>query len=160
MTPSRTAYQRQRRQRGLAKVKSHRYYMKHRAQNKLRARKRYRRMRNNPAFKRRQRLYRMNPQRFKRRASFAGFDPIPFWSASLGDGMVVGVDDDEVFYTLLSDPEELQVIYHQDFLDTAAFLEDSDIERFFSILDEAMEVPLVVSAVSDALVAQMEAHEV
>jgi hypothetical protein len=159
--PSRTAYQRQRRQRGLAKVKSHRYYMKHRAQNKMRARKRYKRMRNNPAFKRRQRLYRMNPQRFMRRtASFAGFDPIPFWSASLGDGLVVGVDDDEVFYTLLSSPEDLQVIYHQDFLDTAAFLEDADIESFFSILDEAMGVPLVVSAVSDALVSEMEAHEV
>lgn len=160
MTPSRTAYKRQRRQRGLAKVKSRRYYMKHRAQNKLRARKRYKRMRNNPAFKRRQRLYRMNPQRFKRLASMAGFDPIPFWSASLGDGMVVGVNDESVFYVAARSPEELQSIYHQDFLDTAAFLEDADIERFFSLLDEAMNVPVVVAAVSDALVSAMESHEV
>ena len=134
--------------------------MKHRAQNKLRARKRYRRMRNNPAFKRRQRMYRKNPQRFKRLASFGGFSPIPFWSASLGDGLVVGVDEDEVFYTLQSRPEDLGVIYHQDFLDTAVFLEDEDIETFFDILDEAMEVPLVASAVSDALVSEMETHEI
>lgn len=117
-------------------------------------------MRNNPAFKRRQRLYRQNPQRFKRRASLSGFDPIPFWASSLGDGLVVGVDDDEVFYVLLSSPDRLRVIYHQDFLDAAAFLEDSDIDRFFTLLDEAMEVPLVVSSVSDSLVDQMEAHEV
>ncbi len=134
--------------------------MKHRAQNKLRARKRYRKMRNNPAFKRRQRMYRTNPQRFKRLASFAGFDPIPFWSASIGDGLVIGVDDDEVFYTLQDRPEELEAIYHQDFLDTAVFLEDADIERFFDILDEAMGVPLVAAAVSDALVSSMEAHEI
>lgn len=159
MNPARTAFHRQRRQRGLAKVKSRRYYMKHRAQNKLRARKRYRKMRNNPAFKRRQRMYRMNPQRFKRLAS-TGFPAIPFWSASLGDGLVVGVDDDEVFYTLLSSPDDLRVIYHQDFLDTAVFLEDEDIERFFDLLDESMDVPLSTAAVSDALVASMEAHEV
>jgi hypothetical protein len=156
---ARIAYKRQRRQRGMAKIQSRRYYMKHRAQNKLRARKRYKRMRNNPAFKRRQKLYRMNPQRFHRRmASFAGFDPIPFWSASLGEGLVVGVDDDEVFYTLLDHPDDLRVIYHQDFLDSAAFLEDGDIDRFFDILDEAMDVPIVVSAVSDALVAEMGSH--
>lgn len=160
MDTSRTAYKRQRRQRGLAKIKSRRYYMKHRAQNKLRARKRYRKMRNNPAFKRRQRLYRRNPQRFKRLASMAGFAPIPFWSASLGDGLVVGVNDESVFYVSLRSPDNLQSSYHQDFLDTAVFLEDEDIERFFSLLDESMDVPLVVAAVSDALVAAMESHEI
>lgn len=160
MTPPHTAYLRQRRQRGRAKVESRRYYMKHRTQNKLRARKRYRRMKNNPAFKRRQRLYRANPQRFKRRASLAGFDPIPFWSASLGDGLVVGVGGDEVFFTLAASPEDLRVIYHQDFLDTAVFLEDEDIERFFDLLDESLELPLIAAAVSDALVAGMESHEV
>lgn len=134
--------------------------MKHRAQNKLRARKRYRKMRNNPAFKRRQRLYRRNPQRFKRLASMAGFVPIPFWSASMGDGLVVGVNDESVFYVSLRSPDKLQSSYPQDFLDTAVFLEDEDIERFFSLLDESMDVPLEVAAVSDALVAAMESHEI
>jgi hypothetical protein len=133
--------------------------MKHRSQNKLRARKRYRKMRNNPAFKRRQRMYRRNPARFKRLASM-GFQPIPFWSASLGDGLVVGVGGDVVFYVVLEAPEDLRTIYHQDFLDTAVFLEDEDIDTVFDLLDDSMEVPLAVAAVSDALVSAMEAHEV
>lgn len=156
---TRVSYHRQRRQRGLAKVHSHRNYMKHRSQNKLRARKRYRRMKNNPAFKRRQRMYRMNPRRFKRLAADMVLVNLPFWSAALGDGIVVGADDDEVFYVLAPEYEDVEVIDYQDFLDTAVFLDDVDIDKFFDLLDGAMGTSLEVSAVSDALVNAMEARE-
>ena len=128
--------------------------MRNRAQNKLRARKRYRRMRNNPMFKRRQRMYRMNPNRYRRLASV--FWPIPFCSASMGYGYVVGVDDDEVFYVLERDPDLVQVLFHQDFLDTAVFFEDEDINQFFELMDTEMEVPLVARAISDAMVQAIE----
>ena len=136
--------------------------MKHRAQNKLKARKRYKRMRSNPAFKRRRRLYRMNPQRFRRLASMLGeFRPIPFWSASMGSGAVVGASSDgDVFYVLVRHPDQVLTIDQQDLLDTVVFLEPEAIDSFFELLDAAMDAPVEASAVSDAMVQLMEDHEI
>jgi hypothetical protein len=157
----RISYHRQHRLRGQAKVQAHRNYLKHRSQNKLRARKRYKKMRNNPAFKRRQQLYRNNPSRFRRlMASELGFTPIPFWSPAMGDGSVVGVDDDEVFYVLEGEPTSALVLGHQEFLNAAYFLEGSSIDLFFELLDNSLGVSLEVRAVSDALVRAMESDEV
>jgi hypothetical protein len=83
----------------------------------------------------------------------------PFWSAALGDGVVVGADDDEVFYVLAPMYEDVEAMYYQDFLDTAVFLEEDDIDRFFDLLDRAIGTSLEASAVSDALVDAQEAHE-
>jgi hypothetical protein len=130
--------------------------MKHRAQNKLRARKRYRKMRNNSVFKRHQKLYRLHPERFHRR--LAGFNLLwlPFWSATLGDGVVVAVDEDEVFVTLEKSDEPVVAFFFQDFLDAVTFLEEADIDKFFDALDGAMGVSLDAAAVSDALVGMLE----
>ena len=158
---SRAAYHRQHRLRGQAKIKAHRNYLKHRSQNKLRARKRYKQMRHNPAFKRRQKLYRMNPSRFHRvMASEVGVTTLPFWSPAMGDGHVVGADDDEVFYTLVNTPTTARVLGHQEFLNAVYFLDDTDIDAFFDLLDDSVGLSLEVRAVSDALVRAMESDEV
>lgn len=158
---SRTSYHRQHRLRGQAKVQAHRNYLKHRSQNKLRARKRYKRMRNNPAFKRRQKLYRANPSRFHRvMASELMLTTLPFWSPAMGDGHVVGADDDEVFYTLVSSPASARVLGHQEFLNAVYFLDDTDIDAFFDLLDDSVGLSLEVRAVSNALVRAMENDEV
>ena len=130
--------------------------MRNRTRNKLRARKRYKRMRNNPVFKRRQRMYRMNPNRFRRIGMNGGFFPIPFWSASMGSGFVVGVDDDEVFYVMDNAPDTVRPMFHQDFLDTAVLFEDTDIDQLFTMMDTAMDVPFVARTLSDVMVRTME----
>lgn len=130
--------------------------MKHRTQNKLRAKKRYKRMRVNPAFKRHQHLYRANPSRFKRFASASGFVPIPFWTAAFGVGAVVGANADRVYYALDTAPDTVRSVFYQDLLDSAVFLEDRSIDCFFNLLDAATETPVAVSAVSDAIVRAVE----
>ena len=158
---SRISYHRQRRQRGLAKVESHRYYLKHRTQNKLRAKKRYRRLKNNGAFKRHQTRYRQNPQRYRRLAAEnLELSRIPFWSSAFGPGVVLGVDEEEVYYVLDSSPLGVRRIHHQDFLNSATFLEEGDVDLFFDLLDDSMGVSYEVRAVSDALVREMERDEV
>ena len=135
--------------------------MKHRAKNKLRARKRYKRMRNNPAFKRRQKLYRMNPSRFRRLMAFEmELTTLPFWSPAMGEGNVVGADDDEVFFTLASTPTVVRSLGHQEFLNAVYFLDDGDIDAFFDLLDDTIGLSLEIRAVSDALVRAMEDDEV
>ena len=135
--------------------------MKHRAKNKLRARKRYKRMRNNPAFKRRQKLYRMNPSRFRRLMAFEmELTTLPFWSPAMGEGNVVGADDDEVFFTLASTPTVVRSLGHQEFLNAVYFLDDGDIDAFFDLLDDTIGLSLEMRAVSDALVRAMEDDEV
>ena len=156
MTTQREAYHRQRRQRGLSKVHAHREYMKHRSQNKLRAKKRYRKMRHNPAFKRRQHLYQKNPSRFKRLAGMGGFTPILFWSDALGLGSVIGTDGCDVFYQLADAEEDLFALSYQDLLDTMVFFDDESIDRFFDMLDAATDTPDVVRAVSNAMVQAVE----
>lgn len=133
--------------------------MRHRAQNKLRARKRYRRMKNNAVFKRRQRMYRMHPSRYRRIGGDGGFFPIPFWSDSMGSGFVVGADDQNVYYVTDRDPDTVRDILHQDFLDTAVFFEDGDINSFFSMLDTALDIPVVARVVSDAMVWSLDDGE-
>ena len=118
-------------------------------------------MRNNPAFKRRQKLYRANPSRFHRvMASEVVLTTLPFWSPAMGDGHVVGADDDEVFYTLVSSPETARVLGHQEFLNAVYFLDDTDIDAFFDLLDDSVGLSLEIRAVSDALVRAMENDEV
>ena len=135
--------------------------MKHRAKNKFRARKRYKRMRNNPAFKRRQKLYRMNPSRFRRLMAFEmELTTLPFWSPAMGEGNVVGADDDEVFFTLASTPTVVRSLGHQEFLNAVYFLDDGDIDAFFDLLDDTIGLSLEIRAVSDALVRAMEDDEV
>ena len=135
--------------------------MKHRAKNKLRARKRYKRMRNNPAFKRRQKLYRMNPSRFRRLMAFEmELTTLPFWSPAMGEGNVVGADDDEVFFTLASTPTVVRSLGHQEFLNAVYFLDDGDIDAFFDLLDDTIGLSLEIRTVSDALVRAMEDDEV
>lgn len=161
MGATRISYHRQHRLRGQAKIKAHRNYLKHRSQNKLRARKRYKRMRNNSTFKRHQKLYRTNPSRFHRvMASEVEITTLPFWSPAMGDGNVVGADDDEVFYTLVSTPMVARVLEHQEFLNAVYFLDEADIDAFFDLLDDSIGLSLEVRAVSDALVRAMENDEV
>jgi hypothetical protein len=118
-------------------------------------------MRHNPAFKRRQKLYRTNPSRFHRvMASEVVITTLPFWSPAMGDGHVVGTDDDEVFYTLVNTPMTARVLGHQEFLNAVYFLDDTDIDAFFDLLDDSVGLSLEVRAVSDALVRAMENDEV
>ena len=138
----------------MAKSRSHRKYLKNRAKNKVRARKRYKKMRNNPTFKRKQLLRRRNPARFKRIA--LELVNLPFWSSAMGDGTVVGADEDEVFYTLVTAPDEVRVLDHQHFLDSSYFLDDADIDGFFDLLDNSMGLSYEVRAVSDAMATVLE----
>lgn len=138
----------------MAKVRAHRSYMRNRAKNKVRARKRYKKMRNNPVFKRKQLLRRRNPARFKRIA--LEIVNLPFWSPAMGDGTVVGADEDEVFYTLVAAPDEVRVLDHQHFLDSSYFLDETDINRFFDLLDNTLGLSYEARAVSDAMAKMLE----
>jgi len=77
---------------------------------------------------------------------------LPFWSSSMGDGIVVAVDDDEVFVLLAHGSGDVESYYFQDFLDTVTFIEETDIDTFFNAMDAAMGVSLDAAAVSDAMV--------
>lgn len=112
-------------------------------------------MRNNPAFKRRQKLYRANPSRFRRvAASVPEITTLPFWSPAMGDGHVVGADDDEVFYTLVNTPMTARVLGHQEFLNAVCFLDDTDIDAFFDLLDDSIGLSLEVRAMENDEVQQ------
>jgi hypothetical protein len=58
---------RQRKQRGVSKWKTKRYYRKNRQKIKMRSKKRYRVVKKNPRFKRQRQIRRKNPRLFKRR---------------------------------------------------------------------------------------------
>lgn len=92
--------------------------------------------------------------------SEVGLTTLPFWSPAMGMGHVVGADDDEVFYTLSESPTEALVLGHQEFLNAVYFLEDTDIDAFFELLDDSFGLTLEVRAVSDALVRALESDEV
>lgn len=77
-------------------------------------------------------------------------------------GVVVGADQDSdpprVTYCLGTDDTLLEMD-PQDLLDTAVFLSEDGIDRFFALLDTVMDTPVAVSVVSDAIVRSIENGE-
>ena len=144
------AFQRQHRQRGMARTQTKRNYRKNRVRNLQRSRKRYRRMKNNPMFKRKQKLRRLHPERFRRLLGSVSVQ-IPFWSHNWGDGVLTGIEGQEVLYCLLADPEEDLRADYEDFLKDVYFLEPQDIETFFALLDDEAGLDVSERVVSDMM---------
>jgi len=62
-----TPKKRQKKQRGIKKIKSKQWYKRNKARAKLKARKRYKKIKRNPSFKRQQKIRRKHKERFKRK---------------------------------------------------------------------------------------------
>ena len=130
------AYQRQHRQRGMARIKSKRNYMRNRNKYKLKAKQRYRKLRNNGAYKRRQKLRRMNPSRF-RRIQATGAIPFVFLGkdGQEHEGILVGAMCDLGLAVYLVDGEQEGRTPIDKFFEQAVFIEEEDIDRALECLD-------------------------
>lgn len=88
-TSCRVAYQHK--QRGQDKLKAQRYYRQHKNQIKRRAVTRYRKIKNTSKVKRYRKMYKTNPQKFRRRMAMA---PLVFWWEPKQDYLTItGIED-------------------------------------------------------------------
>lgn len=154
-----THSQRQRKQRGQAKRYYQRYYRRNRGKIRRRSRMRYKRLRRNPRFKRKQKL-RRDPRyknRFRRlpsggvsstkerskhdRKKADLSEPIGFCHILYGWGDVVDLQDDGVLAHLDGEWEECTVIPLDEFLHGVVFDSIESSEAFFDALEEAFDTP-------------------
>lgn len=131
---------RQRRQKGISRIRSRQYYRKNRQKARMRAKIRYRRNKNKPAFKKQRKIRRKNPQRFRRRRGSVltapeiafviggNFDLGYVHSLSPMTGMVT------YFSKALGD-NILKSMFVSDFLASVGFLEEADAEAMFRLID-------------------------
>ncbi|OHD23343.1 MAG: hypothetical protein A2Y38_10375 [Spirochaetes bacterium GWB1_59_5] len=137
--------QRQHKQRGQAKLQTHRNYVKNRSRYRMQSRKRYQKMKRNPQFKRQQQIRRQHPERFKRRLAQVAIPPDI--ALVLGDDLRPAVVhsvsplSEMVTVVLLGGQAGLGtdlVSYSLDeFFDQATFLTPEDEQRMFYLLDGA-----------------------
>lgn len=148
----RNAYQRQHRQRGMARIKSKRNYMRNRNKYKLKAKQRYRRLRNNSAYKRKQKLRRTNPSRF-RRIQASGAVPFLFLGkdGKEHEGTLVGALCDLGLAVYLVDGLTEGRTPIGKFFERAVFLEEEDIDRALDCLDRDFGVTQTKTAFRDNL---------
>lgn len=137
------AYQRQHKQRGVARMKAKQRYMKNRNKYKLKAKQRYKKQRMSPAYKRRKTLYRKNPSRF-RRVQASGYAGTPFifigkdGKEHLGNLLGAICEQEAVVY--LIDGVEVGISPIEKFFRGASFLAEEDIEDALGELDSAFGV--------------------
>ena len=149
LSGSRVAYavkyrpdKRQRRQKGLDKLKAKQRYKRTRARAKVKAKQRYKRLRKNPAFKKQQGIRRKHPERFKRRR--AEVLTAPEIAFVLGSDMALG------YVHTVSGMSGL-VTYHRtvqggnsstmesmnvgDFMASVGFLSEQDLDSMFDLIE-------------------------
>lgn len=109
--------------------------MKHRSAIKRRSKQRYRRVRHTSQHRRHQHLYSQHPERFHRIGAAAV--AIPFYSPTLGPGVVTGVEGPTVYYQARC-PGTLD---WADFTKDATFLAEDGVDEFFALLDDEIGSP-------------------
>ena len=141
----REGYTRQRKQKGLDKLKARQYYRKNRGRAKLKARARYRRVRKQPSFKKRQKLRKKKPWRFKRKHAaedvkgevLAPVD-IAFFHPETGD--MVGLRSVNPMSGMINyqiGPSDFGMVPINDVMEHASFPSWQDIEDFYDLMDNA-----------------------
>lgn len=131
---------RQHKQKGRARQLTHRYYTQHRAEYKKRAKARYRKMRNNPGFKRKQHLRHRNPNRFRRiTASVLTAPDIAFvFGPEQATGIVHSVSPftgEITFSRTFKGRTYFESLPVPVFLASVAFMSDEDIDAMFDLID-------------------------
>ena len=117
-----------------ARRKRHQYYMRHRTQERARAKKRYHQYKHNPAYRRKRQLYERNPQQHHlltspRSASSVNPDTvsIPFlYGPELKEGLVVGFPGEGHLTCILGG--EIREVSMVGALRNFLFLSDNDID--------------------------------
>lgn len=129
--------QRQRIQRGPSKLRSKRFYMRNRARHLSEARRRYKKMRNNPAFKRDRTLRRKYPHRFtRRRGSVLTAPEIAFYLEGRDTiGFVHKLSPMTGMVTFATDAGHFESRYVMQFIRDVVFLSEEDIEEMFQLID-------------------------
>jgi len=134
----RMRWKKQRRQRGRQKIKDRRRYMRNRRRTLQKSKLRYRRIKNNPQFKRRNLLRRKNPNRYKRRTSSALIPEI---------GFVVGPDLQPGFVRDISSltgqvnvmvGSQSYSLPPMSLLSSVVFMDESGMEEMFRLIDEVV----------------------
>ena len=149
--------ERQHKQRGQAKRYYQRYYQKHKGRVKTKAKRRYKRIRNSPAFKRSRKM-RNNPKfknRFRRlpaggarstaeRAKSyrkSAMDPMSFFHLSLGWGDIIDLNDEGVIVHLDGENEDPLTVPIPKFIRGAVFESEETTDAFFNLVDEVYGAP-------------------
>jgi hypothetical protein len=116
--------------------------MKHRSAIKRRSKQRYRRVRHTSQHRRHQHLYSQHPERFHRIGSSEV--ALPFYSPTLGRGVVTGVCGATVYYRAQAEGAEVTAssLNWDDFTKDATFLTEEGVEEFFTLLDDEVGSPL------------------
>jgi len=133
---------RQRRQKGVSRIKSRQNYRKNRQRSRQKAKLRYKKQRKNPLFKRQQKIRKKNPQRFRRRRG--GVLVAPEIAFVIGRGYQIGYVHAVspmtglVTFQRADNAENVtawQSLAVPDFLASVGFLSDEDIDAMFRLID-------------------------
>ena len=145
----RTAFQvhqrpvrRRHRQRGQARRKTRMYYMQNRAAIRRRSQVQYRKLRNNPTFKRQQQIRRQHPERFKMRLGLMLTTPDIAFVFITEEGLqrgyvhnVTGMSHQVLYWLDVPGHQMLQMMPVKNFLLNAVFLSDEDIDKMYTLVD-------------------------
>jgi len=135
---------RRHRQRGQARRKSQIYYRQNRTKARLKSRQRYKRLKNNPTFKKQQSIRRKHPERFKMlRSGFVLTAPDIAFVMDRGDGQlplgyvrnVSGMTSLVQFWLMEPGHRLLQAMPVSEFLDVVVFLSPQDEDAMFELID-------------------------
>lgn len=144
---------RQRRQKGMSKIKSKQRYRKNRQKYKQKAKLRYKKNKNRPNFKRQRKVRRKHPQRFRRRTGNVLTAPdIAF---------VIGRDLQLGYVHSVSPMTGLVTFYLKDgewmslpvpvFLCAVSFLSEEDIDAMFQLIDAEADLGVYADITPEAV---------
>jgi hypothetical protein len=131
---------RQHKQHGPARAEARKYYRLHRNEQKLHSKQRYKKVRNNPTFKRKQLMRHLHPERAKRIQASVDIAFLIGKSLDLGTLHKVSPMSGLVTFTReVEDRIELQSLPLDLFLDSVVFLSDADIDKAFELFDTTFD---------------------
>lgn len=138
-------YTRQRKQKGLEKLKAQQYYRKNRGKSKLQARQRYRQVRKKPSFKKRQKIRKRKPWLFRRKHAFEDVKgevlaPTDISFIHPDTGEIVGLRSVQPLSGMINyqtGPSDFGMVPIDDVMENPEFPSWQDIEDFYDLMDRA-----------------------
>jgi len=131
---------RQRRRKGLSRIKGKQYYRKNKQKARRRSKQWYRRLKKNPQFKKQQQIRRKNPQRFKRR--LGSVLTAPDIAFLIGNDLDMGYVHNlspmtgMVTYVRFTPGQNLlESLDVPDFMASVGFLSEEDVDAMFRLID-------------------------